>query len=283
MSRATPYIKWVGGKTQLLPQLLDLFPKKIGTYIEPFIGGGSVYYAVAAERRFEHAIINDWNTELVTTYRMVRDVPDQLMALLRSIEEEYVTSPEEIYYAWRAKDPKELSPVETATRFIFLNKAGFNGLYRVNQKGGFNSPWGKRLKVNTFDYENIRACSVALGGTLEGTVTIRQGDFADAVTEAKSGDCVYFDPPYVPLTPTASFTSYTSGGFGLKDQQRLAVLFKELAGKGVKVVLSNSDTPVVRDLYAGCTILSVMMRRAINSDGEKRGAVGEVLVVGGTE
>jgi DNA adenine methylase len=279
MIKASPWIKWVGGKTKLTPTLLDLFPKKIGTYIEPFIGGGSVYYAVAAERRFERAVINDWNAELVGTYKVVRDFPDRLMTELRYLETEYVGSPEAVYYAWRAKDPKTLTPVELATRFIFLNKAGFNGLYRVNQKGGFNSPWGKRLKVNTFDDENIRACALALGGPL----TIRQGDFADAVVEAKPGDCVYFDPPYVPLTPTASFTSYTSVGFGLKDQQRLAQLFKELASKGVRVVLSNSDTPVVRDLYAGLTIHSVMMKRAINSNGEKRGEVGEVIVVGGPD
>lgn len=279
MIKASPWIKWVGGKTKLIPTLLDLFPKKIGTYIEPFIGGGSVYYAVAAEKRFEAAIINDWNAELVGTYKVVRDFPDRLMTELRYLETEYVGSPEAVYYAWRAKDPKTLTPVELATRFIFLNKAGFNGLYRVNQKGGFNSPWGKRLKVNTFNEENIHACARALGGSL----TIRQGDFSAAVAGAKPGDCVYFDPPYVPLTPTASFTNYTSVGFGLKDQQRLAQLFKELASKGVRVVLSNSDTPFVRDLYAGLTIHSVMMKRAINSNGEKRGAVGEVLVVGGPD
>ena len=282
--QARPFCKWVGGKTQLLPTLLKLFPQKVTTYFEPFTGGGSVFFTMAAEGRFEFAVINDMNWELVNAYCTVRDEPADLMAVLLTIEEEYKESPEAVYYKWRAEDPKTLLPLAAAARFIFLNKAGFNGLYRVNSKGGFNSPWGKREKVTTFDAENILACSAALLKN----VTLRQGDFSkilegDAVLDvgaAKAGDLVYFDPPYVPLNPTSNFTSYTSVGFGLKEQERLAKLFKKLSDRGVKVVLSNSDTPVVRDLYAGFTIHEVQARRAVNSKGSSRGPVGEVIVVG---
>jgi DNA adenine methylase len=272
--QAHPFIKWVGGKTQLLSELLKHFPEKIGTYYEPFIGGGAVFFTLASTRRFERACINDWNEELVNLYRTVRDSPADLMAVLLVIEEEYKETPETVYYKWRAEDPKTLKPLVAAARFIFLNKAGFNGLYRVNKKGGFNVPWGKREKVTTFDPENILACSKAL--LMNGSIT--QGDFESAVTEAKAGDLVYFDPPYVPVNLTSNFTSYTSDGFGFPEQERLAKLFKTLVARGVKVVLSNSDTQVVRDLYAGCIIHSVQARRAVNSKGSSRGPVGEVIV-----
>jgi DNA adenine methylase len=274
--QARPFCKWVGGKNQLLPELLKHFPEVIDTYFEPFLGGGAVFFTLAAEKRFQRALLNDWNAELVNAYVSVMNSPADLMAVLLTIEEEYKESPEKVYYKWRAEDPKTLLPLAAAARFIFLNKAGFNGLYRVNSKGGFNTPWGKREKVTTFDAENILACSAALLKN----VTLNQGDFADVLSFAKEVDFVYLDPPYVPVTLTANFTSYTSVGFGLKEQERLAGVFKKLSEKGVKVVLSNSDTQVVRDLYAGFTIHSVQARRAVNSKGSSRGPVGEVIVVG---
>jgi DNA adenine methylase len=265
----------VGGKTQLLFTLFEHFPEKFGTYFEPFVGGGSVFYALAAEKRFQRAVLNDWNSELVNAYRTVQSFPDALMLLLTAKEALYKKDPKGYYYHERCLDPALLDPVARAARFIFLNKAGFNGLYRVNQDGGFNVPWGKKAEVKTFDEANVRACSAVLA-----SVTLLQGDFEAVAEKAKKGDLVYFDPPYVPLTITSSFTSYTEGGFGLKEQERLAGVFKRLSDREVNVVMSNSDTKVIRDLYADFDIHEVQARRAVNSKGDKRGPVGEVIVVG---
>ena len=187
--RAGPFIKWAGGKTQLLPYLRELIPKNLGTYYEPFIGGGALFFALADEGRFTRAILNDWNKDLVETYRVVRDFPEDLMTFLRERECEYELSPKDTFLRWRAPD-KELretvGPVERAGRFILLNKAGFNGLYRVNKYGQFNVPWGKRPVVRTFDEGNIRACSEVL----ERYATLRQGDFSDACLDAQPGDTV---------------------------------------------------------------------------------------------
>lgn len=278
MTNAHPFIKWVGGKTQLLPQLLDLFPKRARTYYEPFIGGGAVFFALAAAGRFEQAVLNDQNAELVNLYRVVRDFPEELMTWLSATEARYEQAPAAVYESIRNPNPilaKELSdPIAQAGRFIFLNKAGFNGLYRVNRKGGFNVPWGKRLTLRTHDPENIRACAEVLNG-----VTLKQGDFADVCQTAGEGDLVYLDPPYIPLTPTSSFTTYTKEGFNLQDQQRLVRLVEELTARGASVVVSNSDTPLTRELYGDFEIHEIQARRNINSKGDRRGPVGELIVV----
>ena len=278
MAQARPVIKWVGGKTQLLPTLLDIFPKRARTYYEPFIGGGAVFFALAAAGRFEQAVLNDQNAELVNLYRVVRDFPEELMAWLSAREARYEQAPAAVYEATRNPDAlmaKEMSdPIAQAGRFIFLNKAGFNGLYRVNRSGDFNVSWGKKLVVRTHDPENIRACAEVLNG-----VTLRQGDFADVCQTAGEGDLVYLDPPYVPLTPTSSFTSYTKDGFGLQDQQRLVRLVEELTERGAAVVVSNSDTPLTRELYGDFEIHEIQARRNANSKGDRRGPVGELIVV----
>lgn len=277
--QAKPFIKWAGGKTKLLPTLLDIFPPKVHGYYEPFMGGAAVFYAMTAAGRYERAFLNDWNKDLVNVYRVVRDFPEELMAFLRSREQSYEAAPKTMYEAYR--NPNEVladlwkGPVERAGRFIFLNKSCFNGLYRVNKKGKFNVPWGKKLKVTSFDEANIRACSEALNGTIR----LGEGDFEAAVETAQPGDLVYFDPPYVPLNPMANFTSYTEVGFGLAEQQRLARLYRQLSDRGVSVVLSNSDTPLVRDLYQGFEMHEIQVTRAINSKGDGRGAVGELIVV----
>jgi DNA adenine methylase len=278
--QAKPWIKWAGGKTQLLPKLLPIFPKKVRAYFEPFVGGGAVFYTLAAQKRFERAVLNDWNKELVDTYRVVRDFPEELMAVLLAKEESYIGDPKTSYSEWRNPDAAMAEvlkgPVHRAARFIFLNKAGFNGLYRVNKKGVFNVPWCKKPQVKTFNEENIRACAAVLNGSVD----LRHGDFVGCVEDARAGDLVYFDPPYVPINLTSNFTTYTSDGFSSQDQQRLALLFRQLADKGVAVVLSNSDTEVVRDLYAGFEMHAVQAKRNINSKGNKRGPVGELIVVG---
>lgn len=271
MSDARPFIKWVGGKTQLLAQLLPLFPTQANTYFEPFMGGAAVFYALAQKLYFKQAHLNDWNTELVDTYRTVQTDPEGLITQLQALP--YSRTDFELL---RAKDPAQLSLVERAARMIFLNKTGFNGLYRVNKAGKFNVPFGQyKTPPKTCDAENLRACSKVLKNT-----TITSGDFADSVKEARAGDVVYFDPPYVPLSATSNFKSYTSEGFTVADQERLAALCGTLQAKGVFVLASNSSAPLVRDLYANFQQVEVQARRSINSKGDKRGAIGELVLIG---
>lgn len=275
-----PFIKWVGGKNKLLPQLLPLFPKKIRTYYEPFMGGGAVFFNLAEEKRFEMAVINDWNADLVETYKVVRDFPTDLIASLRQAQDEYREDPKEVFDRWRRPSGTfdaliAASPLHRATRFIFLNKTCFNGLHRVNKKGEFNTPWGQNPKAGILDEAVIQACSKALSGP----VTIRQGDFEAAVEGAVEGDCVYFDPPYVPLNVTSSFTSYTSEGFGKPEQERLGRLVRSLMDRGVSVIVSNSAAPLVRDIYAGLEIHEIDAARSINSKGDGRGKIKELAIV----
>lgn len=222
--------------------------------------------------RFKECVINDWNWELVTTYQVIQDFPEDLIKRLQEFELVYG---KEEFLRLRALDPSTQCLVMRAARMIALNKWGFNGLYRVNKSGKFNVPFGSHKKPPTLcDVENILSCSKALAG-----VDILQGDFEVAVSTSKSGDFVYFDPPYVPLNPTSDFTSYTSVGFGLKDQQRLAACVQDLYKRGVSVVLSNSYTPTVLELYKDFTIHEVQARRSVNSKGDGRGKIAEALVV----
>ncbi len=272
---AKPFVKWVGGKRQLLPTLLPLFPEKINTYYEPFVGAGAVFYALAEEKRFDEALINDWNKELISAYLSIQNHVPELCAKLEILAAEYKTDPKGTFDRVRAEVQTE--QVAIAARFIFLNKTCFNGLYRVNQKGQFNTPIGKfSSPPNICDTENLLACSKALT-----QVVITQGDFMRCALPAKPGDVVYFDPPYVPLNPTSNFTSYTAEGFNYKDQERLALRFRDLADQGVDVVASNSDTEVVRNLYQGLRIIEVQARRSVNSKGGSRGPIGELIIVGG--
>jgi DNA adenine methylase len=273
---ARPIVKWVGGKAQLLDDLLPLFPRRIKTYFEPFIGGGACFFTLAAEGRFEHAVINDWNRELTDTYRVVRDFPDELMAMLKDRERAYAESPEAMFHTWRSMDPKTIdNPIVRAARFIFLNKAGFNGLYRVNKKGEFNAPWGQEPTVRTFEPDNIADANFLLNWK----TTILTGDFEDAIATASAGDFVYFDPPYVEVSETSDFTSYTAEGFGMEDQKRLYRRFKKLYQLGVYAIISNSDSPVLREMFAEFEIHEVDAKRNINSKGEGRGPVKELLIV----
>lgn len=276
--RAKPVIKWVGGKTQLLKPIFDALPETIETYYEPFIGGAAVFLALASEGRFRRARLNDWNPELVNLYSVVRDEPEQLMHLLDYWRELYEADPKQVYAGVREDDRADGPglPVDVAARTIFLNKAGFNGVYRQNKAGKFNVPWGKKPKVNFYDRENMLACSHALK-LVEGFTT---GDFAPAVSNAGPGDVVYMDPPYIPHSATSNFTSYTSDGFSMDDQKRVADTARQLVQQGAHVVVSNNDVAPIYDLYAGFEIRQIQARRSVNSKGDKRGAVGEVLIVG---
>ena len=261
---AAPFMKWVGGKRALLPQLEALFPQRFDRYFEPFVGGGAVFFHLQPET----AHLSDYNDELITTYRMVRDEVDALIEHLRT----HSNDPE-YYYAMRAQDPAELDDLECASRMIFLNRTCFNGLYRVNSKGTFNVPFGKHKNPTICNEQGLRAASEALRG-----VTFAQEPYMAVLERAKAGDFIYFDPPYHPLTETANFTSYTPGSFSARDQQDLAETFIALANRGCKVMLSNSDTEFIRELYSAFHIEKVMAPRMVNRDASKRGPVAEVVV-----
>lgn len=274
---AVPFLKWAGGKSKLTLGIdsKGAIPPRFDTYYEPFLGGGAVFWYLAWNHRFKHAVLNDSNKELMDCYRVVRDFPDDLLVALQNVEHEYNLDPKPTFERWKALVPAKLDPVGRAVRTILLNKTGFNGLFRLNRQGVFNVPWGKREKARLFSEETIRACSK----TLNRGVTLLSMDFADMPLPEGPGDVMYFDPPYVPASRTANFTSYTDGKFTMDDQYRVAALFKQLADKGVHVIASNADTPEVRALYAGFELHEVRAARAINCDGAKRGKVGELIVV----
>lgn len=271
---AAPFLKWAGGKRQLLPALSEILPRKMRTYYEPFLGGGAVFFHLAAEGRFERAVLNDWNRELVDCYRVIRDFPDDLIRkLLDHMNHEWNTA--SYFDSMRSQQTNTLDPADRAARLIYLNRTCFNGLYRVNKRGQFNVPFGKYKNPALFNEQNLRACSQVLNRF----ASLHTGDFVDAVENAQEGDVVYFDPPYVPLSVSSNFANYTSDGFSINDHHRLAALFRELKEKGVAVVLSNSDTQVVRALFQGFEIHPVQAKRNINSKVEGRGFVGELIIV----
>jgi len=269
---ARPFLKWAGGKTVLLPEILSRLPKKIGTYYEPFVGAGAVFFALAAERRFEFSVIGDTNRELMQTYvSLHHDVGKVISALKKHVYDE------KHYYAVREKNPSSLTTAELAARFIYLNRTCFNGLYRVNQQGKFNVAFGRYTNPTICDEENLKAVSETLRYAEVAPVFL---DFQGTVVNAQPGDAVYFDPPYVPVSGTANFTAYSAGGFGPIDQRRLHKVATDLAVRGVHVLLSNSDTPFVRELYKSFKIEHVEVPRRVNSKASKRGNVGELLISG---
>jgi DNA adenine methylase len=262
-----PFLKWAGGKQRLLPQYTPFFPPKdvIGHYYEPFVGSGALFFYWQPRP----STLADRNAHLIELYRVVQQNVEALIEALRPHQNDA-----DYYYAIRAQDPALLSPVERAARLIYLNKTCYNGLYRENSKGKFNVPFGRYKNPKICDAPRLRAASRALQG-----VELVVGDF-EAVTEtAVAGDFIYFDPPYVPLSTTSSFTSYSKHGFGLDDQKRLAQTVRRLTQKGVLVMLSNSSAPLIYELYQGCRLVEVQARRNINSKAHKRGPVKELLVL----
>ncbi|MFT9123410.1 MAG: Dam family site-specific DNA-(adenine-N6)-methyltransferase [Leuconostoc mesenteroides] len=271
-----PFIKWVGGKRQLLPELAKYVPKNFGTYFEPFLGGG----AFLLNLKPECAVVNDFNSELFITWLTVRDQPGKLLGLLRKYQANHS---KELYLDLRAADRdgrlENMSYVERAARFVYMNKTGFNGLWRVNKKGQNNVPFGSYKNPNVADKTNIFASSKYLNTA---QIKILNGDFEQAVSEAKSGDFVYFDPPYIPVSETSSFTSYSSS-FRYEQQVRLRDLFKHLHENGVHVLLSNSDVPLINELYGdikGVKIEHVSVNRSVGAHANSRKRVAEVIVHG---
>lgn len=274
---ARPFLKWAGGKRQLLADYEPLFPKVSGvaTYHEPFVGSGAVFFRLGALGAIPaRAILSDVNEHLVTTWKTVRDRPDALAARLLELE---ATHSDEQYYAQRDRyNAGGIDALERAALVVYLNKAGFNGLYRVNSKGAFNVPAGRRSGASGLGMpsaELLASCSRALRDA-----DLLCAPFATVLDRARAGDFVYFDPPYVPISDTAFFTSYGCDGFGMAEQELLRDVFVQLDRRGCRVMLSNSGSFEVLKLYAGFDVVQVQARRSINSKAEKRGPVTEVVI-----
>lgn len=270
-----PFVKWAGGKGQLLDRILPLLPKEFGRYYEPFVGGGAVLFSLAPSK----FTVNDHNTELVSVYRCLQkpDLTEKLMSELRRLEEAHS---EEHFYEVRGMDRLPgfggLPVWVRAVRMVYLNKACFNGRYRVNSKGFFNVPSGKKEKVVCADERNLKEIAEYFQ---KSDMKLLNGDWSKAVEDAEAGDFVYFDPPYDVWEGKGSFTAYTEGGFGRTEQVRLAECIRDLTERGVKVMLSNHNTEFIRTLYEGYDIHTVDARRSINSKADGRGAVEEVLIL----
>lgn len=285
-----PFLKWVGGKTQLLPALearlpLDFF-QSVRVYAEPFVGGGAFLFRLLEKgMRPERVIINDSNRDLANAYRTVRDRAVDLIAELEAMQSAYRSQADEaarkeFFLRIRAEYnrgavERDSAPVRRTAQLLFLNRTCFNGLYRVNAHGEFNVPFGRYVNPRICDEETIRADAATLAGT-----EILDGDFADALAEAGRGWFVYLDPPYRPLSRTSSFCDYTQGGFDEDEQRRLAAVCRELDGAGARWMLSNSDSPdgFFDELYRGFRIDRVQAGRAINSKGTGRGKISELIV-----
>ena len=268
----SPILKWVGGKRQLLSEIIPLIDESCDNYVEPFIGGGAVLFRLQPKK----AIINDYNTELINVYRTVRDDLDGLVALLKE-HEKYNSS--DYYYEVRALDRTpdfdKMSNLEKAARIIYLNKTCYNGLYRVNSLGQFNSPYGRYKNPNIVNEVVLRAISKYLN---RNEISIRSGDYKDVLNDIEKNSFVYLDPPYMPISSSSSFTGSTEGGFGYDKQVELKEECDKLNSKGVHFLQSNSDCEEIRELYKDYRIKVVKAKRAINSDAKKRGQINEVLI-----
>lgn len=267
-STARPFIKWVGGKTKLLPTLLARLPRAVTRYHEPFLGGGALFFATAPQT----ALLSDVNADLIATYETVRDDVQSVIANLRHLSRGH---DEACYYRERERynARSHKSRAERAAQFIYLNKTCFNGLYRVNRRGEFNVPMGRYTNPNIADAETLLAASQALR-----SADLRCTPFESLLSEARPGDFVYMDPPYEPLSRTANFTSYAQDGFSQEKQTELRNVFRELDRRGAKLMLSNSDVPFIRELYRGYEIERVFAPRAVSCDAKSRGPVSEVVV-----
>lgn len=266
-----PFIKWAGGKTKLLLQVIELVGDRlIDRYFEPFLGGGAVFFELSKRKKFSCATIGDSNPELVNAYRVVRDNVSELIDSLSRFSYD-----KQLYLEVRSQRVEDLTQLERAARFIYLNRTCFNGLYRVNSKGEFNVPFGKYTNPVICDSENLTAVSKALSG-----VEIVNSDFGSLAELAKLGDLVYFDPPYIPISNTSNFTGYTKNGFGINEHEKLARIFSELDGKGVRVVLSNSYCDETMRLFSGFRIDKISASRNIGGSVSCRKPVIEVLVSG---
>lgn len=266
-----PIVKWVGGKRRLVADLRARMPTTLGRYFEPFAGGAALFFAVEPQR----AVLGDANADLIAMYRELVSHPEAVIGRLDTLRELHSA---EHYTEARAVFNERtdwLDPHERAAYFIYLNRTCFNGLWRVNRKDEFNVPMDTTRSTFEIREDDLRAASTVLQ-----RAELRTGDFRSTCSDAVRGDFVYFDPPYVPVTKTANFTAYAAGGFGPSEQRDLADLVRSLTARGVYTLASNSDTPLVRELYDGMRIDVVQCDRRVNSKASGRGKVGEVIVVG---
>jgi DNA adenine methylase len=264
------FVKWAGGKKQLLDQFKPFFPEKIERYFDPFIGGGAVAFFVIKNFKPKEIFLSDINEELINCLNMIKEDVEDLINKLKILKQAHN---KEEYYIIRAKNPKDLSKLQRAARFIYLNKSCFNGLYRVNSKGGFNVPIGSYKNPLICPEDDLREISKLLQNA---KINVKQ--FYEIEKEVKKGDFIYFDPPYYPLKKE-SFTTYTKEQFLEKEQERLKELFGILAKKGAKVMLSNSDTEFIKKRYSEYELKIVKANRMINCDGKNRGKINELLVL----
>ncbi len=278
---ARPVVKWAGGKSRLVPRLVELMPPgRFETYAEPFVGGGAMFFHLAAQpkRPFERAVLCDTNPDLVALYRAIQSRLDALVDRVRALRDEHMRRDpkrrRDHYYEIRDRDVTKAKPVDRAARLLFLNKTCFNGLWRVNASGRFNVPYGRYDKPNILDLDALRAAREALSG-----VRIVLGDYEKVTRTLAPGDFAYFDPPYVPVSRTSNFTSYAKSGFGEAEQAALAAELRRLAELGVPAMLSNAWTAETRALYKDLRCAKVPAARAINSDASKRGEVDEIVVM----
>ncbi len=266
-----PFLKWVGGKRQIMPSIIKYMPqKKYTTYYEPFVGGGAVFF----ELQPKNAVINDLNSELINVFEVIRNNLDALIEDLKTHKNE-----SDYFYQIRSLDRNEeyknLSTVKKASRIIYLNKTCYNGLYRVNSAGEFNSPFGRYKNPNIVNEITLKAVNKYLTNN---DIQIFNKDYEEVVTNIEIGSFVYFDPPYYPVSESSNFTGYNQGGFDMNDQIRLRDVCNNLHSRGIKFLLSNSDTVFIRDLYKDYRIINVKANRFINSNADKRGVIDEVLI-----
>lgn len=265
-----PFLKWVGGKRQLMPEIMKLKPKKISTYYEPFIGGGAVLFELQPKK----AIINDANSELINVYNVIKNNVYELIDDLKTHKNEA-----DYFYKIRALDREDffsnMSNIKKASRIIYLNKTCFNGLYRVNNAGEFNTPFGSYKNPNIVNEATLKAVSSYFN---ENEIIILNQDYSDILKDIDKNSFVYFDPPYHPVSESSSFTGYTQGGFNEDDQKKLRNICNKLNEESIRFLLSNSATKFIKNLYSEYEINYVKASRSINSVAEKRGDVDEVLI-----
>jgi DNA adenine methylase len=264
VEKISPLVKWAGGKRNLLKVYKKLFPKRFNNYHEPFLGSGAVFFFLKPQK----AVLIDKNEELINFYEVVRDHPLELMELISTYKVD-----KDFYYRIRELEPKNLSKIERAARFLYLNKTAYNGLWRVNSKGKFNVPFGRYKKVKFFDRENLLKASKLLKNAV-----LLCLDFEEVVKYAQKGDFVYLDPPYYPLSETSNFRNYTSEGFSKEDHLRVYKVFKTLTEKGCFVMLSNSNSPFIRELFKDFVITEVFANRFINSKADGRKPIIELVI-----
>ena len=277
MQSPFPFVKWAGGKSSLLPELLRHVPLQVSNYYEPFLGGGALFFAIYARNPRFKAHLSDVNVDLMNAYRMIKDKPDELIGLLSKFQHDYYQSRSmsEFFYSMRNWRPS--NDLDSAARLVFLNKTCYNGLYRVNSQREFNVPFGRYKKPRILDAQNIRAVSKALRDT---DAELHSSDYKGCLSTCRRNDFVYLDPPYQPKSKTSSFTGYTPGGFSESDQKELVQEFERLVGHGCTVLLSNSETPLITGMYRKFETKTVTVNRPINSVASGRKGYRELIVLG---